>query len=871
MIRSPKLLAFALLLVVSVPALSRAASEHPSELDSDRKPRLHTGGSCVIRNVTIHSAVAPAVQGDVLVQKGRIAAVGKVDAPAGTLELDGHAMHLAPGVVDCHSHIAIEGDVNEGTVSISAEVQIRDVVDAEDVSIWRALSGGVTTARLLHGSANAIGGRDEVIKLKWGRSADELRFPGGPQGIKFALGENPKRSNGGGRGQRFPSSRMGVEAVFERAFARAAEYAAEWERDSERRKKGEDPAPPRRDLRLEVLAGILHGDVLVHSHCYRADEILMLLRVAQRFGFHVATLQHVLEGYKVAPEMAEAGVGGSTFSDWWAYKIEAYDAIPQNAALMDEAGIVSSVNSDSAEMMRRLYHEAAKSVRYAGMDRVRALDLVTLNPAKQLGIAERVGSIEVGKDADLVLLTGDPLSSLARVEWTMVDGEIEFERRDAFGLDRDPPKVEPLVEVAPVPAAPDANAPAGNAEVVAITNAVLHPISAPEIAKGTLLLKNGRILALGEDVAVPAGARTIDAAGRHAYPGLIALDTNVGLLEIGSVPATDDQAEFGGNQPDVRTAASVNADSAHIGVTRTNGITRVQTAPQGGGPLQGQSAVMRLSGSTWEEMLTRDRDMLHVRFPYVPNETKDEKGKKNEEIEALRALFVEAREYGRRSDLAAAGQAEKPVFDPRLAALVPYARGSRSVALHASNAATILAALAFAREEKLAAVLYDAAEGWKVVDALASAKLPVAVGPVLALPGQREDPYDAPYANAAVLARAGVEGASTAASDENTRNLPFHAAMACSYGLPHEAALRAITYTPAHLLGLEHELGSLAPGKLADVILTRGDVLEPTSTVDYVFIDGVQQPLENRQTELYQRYRARMLAWKGAHAAKSAR
>jgi len=844
---------------------ARGAGEHPCELDADRKPKLHTGGTCVIRNVTIHSAVGPAAQGDVLVKDGKIAAVGKVEAPAGALEIDGAGKHLAPGVIDCHSHIAIEGDVNEGTVSISAEVRIADVVDAEDVSIWRALAGGVTTARLLHGSANAIGGQDEVIKLKWGRTADQLRFNAGPRGIKFALGENPKRSNGGRAGQRFPSSRMGVEAVFERAFARAREYMAGWKTYAERKQRGEDPAPPRRDLRLDALSGVLKREILVHSHCYRADEIVMLLRQSQRFGFKIATLQHVLEGYKVAQEMAEAQVGGSTFSDWWAYKIEAYDAIPQNAALMDEAGIVSSVNSDSAEMMRHLYVEAAKSVRYAGLDPVRALALATLNPARQLGIAERTGSIEAGKDADLVLLDGPPLSSLARVLWTMVDGEIEFERRDAFGLDANPPKVEPLAEGP----APDL-ALAG--DLLAITNAVLHPITGPDVPKGTLLITGGHILALGPDLAIPAGARTIDAAGRHVYPGLIALDTNVGLLEIGSVPATDDQSEAGGNQPDVRTAASVNADSAHIGVTRTNGITRAQTAPQGGGPLLGQSAVLRLAGDTWEEMLALDRDMLHVRFPRIANEEKGGKEAKDpEEIEPLGRAFEEAREYGRLRDLSRDGKAARPDFDPRLEALVPFARGQKPVALHASNAATILRALRFAKDQKLKAVLYEAAEGWKVADVIAREKVPVAVGPVLALPGSREDPYDACYANPALLARAGVPFAITAANDENTRNLAFHAAMACAYGLPHEEALRAITYYPARILGIERDFGSLAPGKVADVIVTSGDVLEATSTVDYVFIDGVQQPLANRQTALYERYRARMLAWKSAKAAAAPR
>lgn len=820
------------------------ASDHPSELDVDRKPKLTTGGNCVIRNVTIHTATKPAFVGDVLVTNGDIAAVGTVDAPAGTLVIDGTGKHLAPGVVDSHSHIAVDGDVNEGTVSISAEVRISDVIDPDDMSIYRALAGGVTTARILHGSANAIGGQDEVIKLGWKRTADELRFPGGPQGIKFALGENPKRASSS-RNERFPTSRMGVEALYYRAFDRAREYMAEWSAFDAAKQRGEDLDPPRRDVRLDVLAGILRHDVLVHSHCYRADEILMLIRASQHFGFQIATLQHVLEGYKVAHEMAEAHVGGSTFGDWWAYKIEAYDGIPQNAFVMDRAGISSSLNSDSAEMMRRLYLEAAKSVRYARMDPVRALDLVTLFPAEQLGIGDRIGSIEAKKDADLVLLTGDPLSSLARVEWTMVDGEIVFERRDAFDLFANPPPVHALEEAA------DAKPPVTRGEVVAIVGGTLHPITTPDVERGVLLVQGGRILALGPDLPIPAGARTIDATGKHVYPGLIALGSNVGLLEIGAINATDDQAEGGGNQPDVRASASINADSAHIAVTRTNGITRCQVAPQGGGPLRGQSAVVRLTGDTWEEMIELDRDMLHVQFPSTSNDAKDKK--KGDAVEELERAFADAKEYGR---LVAAGA--KPPHDPRLEALAPFARGEKKVALHAKNAQTILFALRFAKDAQIRAVLYDADEAWKVVDAIAREHVPVVVGPVLDLPNSRFDPYDSQYANAAVLARAGIQFAIMANDPENTRNLAFHAAMAASFGLPHDEAVRAITYYPAQILGLEKELGSLAPGKIADVIVTDGDVLEIESRVDTLLIDGVQQDLSNRQTVLFERAMARL-------------
>jgi imidazolonepropionase-like amidohydrolase len=845
-------------LVAGTLALAAAAAgEHPFETDALREPTLATGGSCVIRNVTIHSAVGPAFLGDVLVRDGRIAAVGDVGDAGGALEVDGSGKHLAPGVIDCHSHTAISGGVNEGTESITVDVDISDTVDPDDPAIYRALAGGVTVARLLHGSANAIGGRHEVIKLRRGRTRmSELVLAGAPEGVKFALGENPKRSNYGRGAERFPDTRMGVEAIFQRAFERAREYAALWQAYRAAVERGEDPEPPRRDIRLDGLVGILDGSIEVHSHCYRADEILMLLRTAERFGFRVKTLQHVLEGYKVAHEIAEHGAGPSAFADWWAYKIEAYEAIPFNAALLDEAGAVTSLNSDSDELMRRLFADAAKAVRYGGMDPVRALRLVTLNPAVQLGIDDRVGSIESGKDADLVLLTGDPLSALSRVELTLVDGEVEFQRRDAFGLESDPPPVTPLSEpraaVAPPPSA-------GRAGTIALVGGRIHPVTAPVIEGGTLLLEDGLIAAVGKDLEIPAGARVVDCAGLDVWPGMIALDTNLGLFEIGSVAGTVDVAEGGGNQPDLRASASINADSAHIAVTRFNGVTRAQTAPQGGGPLRGQSCVIRLTGQTWEEMLTIDRDMLHLSFPRRGNDLEPgEAEEPSEAVEELARVFEQAREYARLVAEAGALGAPAPPYDPRLEALAPFARGEKRIAVHATNAQTILDALRFVAEQGLDAVLYDVGEGWKVVDAIARSGLPCVVGPVLALPRSRYDPYDAAYANAAVLARAGVPLAISPGNDENPRNVAFHAAMAVAFGLPHEEGVRAVTYYAARALGLEDRLGSLAPGKLADVVVTEGDLLEPAAPVRQVFIDGVQQPMRSMQTELYQRYRERL-------------
>ena len=837
-----------LCLLTQVPAI---ATDHAYETDALRVPELKTGGSCVIRGATVHTAIDEPFVGDVLVIEGKIRAVGDVDVPEGIVAIDGDGMHLAPGVIDNHSHMAIERGINEGTVSISADVDISDSVDSDDITIYRALAGGVTTARLLHGSANAIGGKHEIIKLKWGRTADELRFPDAPEGIKFALGENVKRSNWGTNTDRFPATRMGTVAVYTRAFERAQEYKAEWADYESRKAAGEDLLPPRRDLRLDTLVAILDREIGVHCHCYRADGILMITRVAQQYGFHLATLQHVLEGYKVAKELADAGVGGSTFADWWSYKIEAYDAIPQNAAMMDEAGVLSSVNSDDDEMVRRLYGEAAKSVRYAGLDRLRALRLVTLNSAKQLGIEERVGSIEEGKDADLVLLTADPLSTKSRVIWTMVDGEIEFQRRDTFGFDAEPLAPRPAEELAAAIAVDPNGGP-----VTALVGGTIHTVSGADIEGGTLLMQDGKILSVDVTETLPVGARVIDVTGKHLWPGMIAINTELGLREIASFKSTMDGSEIGGNQPDVQVLRALNAESAHFAVTRTNGVTRSQVVPHSRGPLSGQSAIVDLNGDTWEELGFVEGDMMHMRFPRVRNTSK--KKELPDSVGEVRELLASAREYASRVAAAADGTGLAPVYDSRMEALARVANREQRLALHADNAQTILYALQFAEDEDLDVVLYGATEGWKVVDAIAAAGVPVVVGPVLSLPNSRFDPYDADFANAAVLQRAGIPIALQTADLENPRNLAFHAAWAHSFGLPREDALRAITLEPARVLGLGEQLGSLEPGKIADVQVTDGDLLEITSRVEYLFIDGEQVDLANRQTRFYDKYKARL-------------
>ena len=343
-------------------------STWPTELDEDRKPSIHTGGDVLIKDATILTVTKGTIaKGSILVEDGKIKAVGTgLTAPAGVTVIDAAGLVAMPGIIDTHSHIAIQGGVNEGSLSVVPEVRVKDVVTGDDIAIYRALAGGTTTARLLHGSANTIGGQDAVVKLRYGKPGRDLIIRDGPQGVKFALGENVTRSRG-----RFPNTRMGVESVIERAFDEARAYRPAWDDYRKRPRRPRAPAqlgpPPRVDLRLEALAGILDGSIKIHSHCYRSDEILMLLRTAQRYGVRVQSLQHVLEGYKVAAEIAAHGASASTFSDWWAYKIEAYDAIPYNAALLTEAGASVCIKSDDAELMRHLNLEAAKMVKYGGV------------------------------------------------------------------------------------------------------------------------------------------------------------------------------------------------------------------------------------------------------------------------------------------------------------------------------------------------------------------------------------------------------------------------------------------------------------------------------------------------------------------------
>ncbi len=391
----------------------------------------------VVQNATIMTVTKGTLKGSVLVKDGKIAEVGeKVLVPNGATVIDAAGQYVIPGIIDSHSHIALGGGVNEGSISDASMVDVRDVIDPEDIGIYRALAGGVTTIHALHGSADSIGGQTITLKMRWGKDAQGLIFEGAPPGLKFALGENPKRAgNPSGRGgagtpvtARYPATRMGVEDVIRQSFTEAKAYQAEWADYRAKAARGERAIPPRKDLRLEPLVEVLEGKREVHCHGYVAEELLMMLRLGDEFGFKVHVFVHALEAYKIAKEIAERGAGVSTFSDWWAYKMEALDAIPYNAAILQKKGVLVSINSDDAELMRHLNTEAAKIMKYGGVSENDALAMVTINPATQLQIDKRVGSIEPGKDADLVIYDKYPLSNYAKVNKVLIDGTVYFDR-----------------------------------------------------------------------------------------------------------------------------------------------------------------------------------------------------------------------------------------------------------------------------------------------------------------------------------------------------------------------------------------------------------------------------------------------------------
>ncbi len=869
------LLPVCLSLAAAAFSISLSAQEPPTELDADRKPSILTQGNCLIQHGTLLTITHGTLKNtDILVRNGKIEKIGvNLPIPPGSFPvIEAAGKFITPGIVDAHSHVALDS-VNEFSDSITADVRIHDVLNPQSLALYRGLSSGVTASLLLHGSANAIGGQSVVVKMKYKKPAHEMIVPDAPRMVKFALGENVTGTGRSG-GSRFPASRMGVEAVYRRAFSEARHYLALWDSYDKAKIEHPDLVPPRTDLRLEALADILKRKIWVHCHSYRQDEMLMMVRLSQEFGFKLAALQHALEAYKIAPEIARAGVGVSTFASDWAYKIEAYDAIPYNAALCLKAGIVTSVNSDNSEGNYHLNLEAAKSIRYGGLTENEALELITINPAIQLGIDKRAGSIDEGKDADLVLWAGHPLSNLSKCVLTMIEGETLFTRRDAFGVDKASMIRDTVSAPAPDPAVLP---PLPVSQTYVITGATLHPVGAADIPNGLLVLSNGRITALGAGISVPPGAVEIDGRGKHVYPGFFDAGSQLGLQEIGAVNVTNDNAEGGEFQPDLMAYTAIHPASELIPVTRIAGITSTQSFPDGG-VVSGQGVLIGLSGATVEEMTIRKITALHVSYPeglsedlletfreFLPAEEVEKRINAAKENQTrIKDLFASAKAYLARRT--ASPEAVAP--EPRWEAMRPYLEGRLPVIFHANSPKGIRGAIAIADEYKLKAILAEGREAWRVADLLAKKKIPL----LYTLPLSNSlgganlkdyDPYDTGFAGVSVLLKAGVKVAFQSSDAATCRNLPGQVGFLRSFGVSNETALRGLTLTPAEILGVDTELGSLAVGKRADLLLTDGDPLEISTRVERMFIAGKPVLMESRHSRLYGRYRDR----KGERAA----
>ncbi|HXE91843.1 MAG TPA: amidohydrolase family protein [Terriglobales bacterium] len=383
----------------------------------------------VIRNATLLTVTHGRIEnGSVYIKDGKIVAFGaRVDVPASATVIEAAGKFVTPGIIDAHSHSALDDDVNEATSPVTPHMRMQDAFDYTDKAVYRSLAGGVTTSLSLHGSANMIGGQAIVFKHKYGLGRDQMLFAGAPRSIKFASGENPKRVYGALK--QMPSTRMGNFAVQRQALAEARDYMHEWDQYEAKVAKGDaDAKRPKRDLKLEALAEVLRGHFLVQIHCYRADEFLTEIAIAREFGYKIRAFHHALEAYKVPEEIAQEGIAIATFADWWGYKHEAWDAIPWNAVMAMRKGVRVAIKSDSNDFARRLNQEAGKIMRYGGATEDEALRMITLNPAWIIGVEDRVGSIDVGKDADLVIWDGYPLSSYGRPDKVFIDGDLYFDR-----------------------------------------------------------------------------------------------------------------------------------------------------------------------------------------------------------------------------------------------------------------------------------------------------------------------------------------------------------------------------------------------------------------------------------------------------------
>ncbi|GAB4213034.1 MAG: hypothetical protein OHK0013_36450 [Sandaracinaceae bacterium] len=825
--------------------------------------------------------------------------------------------------VDAHA------DGNEATSPTTPEMRAADSFWPQDPALGRAVAAGVTTIQVLPGSANLIGGAGETIHMHPGRTVTEMMFPGAPRTMKMACGENPKRVYG--ERHQAPSTRMGNVAGYREAFQAAIEYGRTWEHwqrehqawarehgddvdasagttaggedptahahhahhdereahghDDHHGEAGEDtpaeaeahdgdtgpPTPPARDFGHELLLGAMQGRVLVQMHCYRADEMARMIEVGEEMGFRVRSFHHAVEAYKIRDLLRDADISISTWTDWWGFKLEAFDAIPENLGLLTEAGVRGVLHSDSPMLVQRLNQEVGKAMAAArargiAITEDQALRWITANAAWALGIEERTGTLEVGKMADVVVWSAHPFSVYAHADLVFVDGVLEHERaadpvgrRSDFelGLDVEPTVAPAAASARARPRPAPAARPVTGAPTLAITGVrVLTGTTGQgaEIPEATVVIAGERIARVVSGAVASAAPTVIDGHGLVLTPGFVAVETHLGLAEIELEASTRDTGHE--SAPDAIRAAFTAIDgynplSTLIPVARLGGVLAAVSTPDGG-LVPGTSSFVDLAGR--DRSVVRDAEAaLHVDLG--EGGVGAAHGARPAAIQRLRELFDDARLFARqRAAFDRAQMRETHVSRLDLERVVSALDGALPVVVRVSRAADILGVLALAEDYDLRLVLSGAEEAWMVADAIAAAGVPVIVQPLANLPshfGALHSRYD----NATLLAAAGVEVIFYEPGAWDVRNLRQEAGNAVAWGLPRDVALAAITSVPARVFDQGEGYGEIAAGRVASMVLWSGDPFETTTTVARVFVRGRELPLRSRQTALFERYR----------------
>lgn len=878
-------------------------------LDALDVPRDVNKKSILIKGARLILVSAPSIEkGWLHIENGNIKDLGSGEPPKLTVDqvIDANGKIVSPGVIDTHSHMGVyphpgvraHSDGNESVSPNTADVWAENSFWPQDPALWRALSSGITTIQVLPGSANLFGGRSFTAKMRPRISAREMRFESAPQGLKMACGENPKRVYGEKGG---PSTRMGNVAGYDRAYQEAFEYHQGWikyqrdlehwnkrvseankETDKEKKESalkeiGDAPTPPKKDAKLDTLRKVLLGEILVHIHCYRADEMSLMLDIAKKYGFNIRSFHHAIEGYKIAKKLAEHKTGISTWADWWGFKMEAYDATPANAAITEKYGVRTIIHSDSAEDIRHLNHEVAKVLRSAKdlgikITEEKAMAWITLNAAWALGIDDKVGSLEKGKHADLVIWDRHPLSIYAKPDQVIIDGHIAFDRDQnivpksdfeignrKLGLGtRDPllpemAKDRSILELLKK----EHSYPDKMVHDSFVIKDVTVLKSSGEILKAQdVLISKGKIQKIAKGISKGSKLTIIDGKNRILTPGLFEAVSYLGLMEVGAVDSTKNISVEGSViNPSLESFYAFNSQTSRIAIERSHGLVYTMAMPNGG-LLSGQGFFYQLSDGPTKGLVKNA-----AMFGSVTVEQKGAFGNHYSRLWQNLRLFVdEALFYQKNKASFNKRDLRDLKFDEReLAAFKPVLEGKLPLVVSANSYDEIRHLLDFVKEMKkrkmpIKVILFGGTESWMLAKDLKKLRIPV----VLNATNQTVHSFSHMQNRddlAASLSEKGVEVALTAHEwFTYPRRIRQSAGMAVANGLDYKKAFQAITINPAKIYGLEKSYAQLKPNQEATFVLWNADPLEPLANAERIWIDGKEVSLDNRQRMLARKY-----------------